>query len=111
MSTMVIRLITTQKVLKTYINKGVKQHYLGSNHTSFNYPQTMSKLVIYLSNPSKFISSIVLVYHTHKELLSTLKILYLCVTQRASWKTKQDTILCLGTRCDTSNPEGLFFFS
>ena len=26
-----IRAITTQKVLKTYINKGVKYHYLGSN--------------------------------------------------------------------------------
>ena len=26
-----IRLISTQKVLKTYINKGVKWHFLGSN--------------------------------------------------------------------------------
>ena len=28
-----IRVITTQKVHKTYINKGVKWHYLGSNNT------------------------------------------------------------------------------
>ena len=28
-----IKAITTQKVLKTCINKGVKYHYLGSNHT------------------------------------------------------------------------------
>ena len=28
-----IRLISIQKVLKTCINKGVKKHYLGSNHT------------------------------------------------------------------------------
>ena len=27
-----IRLITTQKVLKTWSVKGVNQHYLGSNH-------------------------------------------------------------------------------
>ena len=64
--------------------------------TSFNYPQIISKLVIYLSNPSKFISSIVLVYHTHKELLYTLKILHLCVTQRTSWKSERDTVPCIG---------------
>ena len=28
-----IRAITTQKVLKTCINKGVKEYYLGSNHS------------------------------------------------------------------------------
>ena len=33
MSTRSIRLITTQKVLKTWSVKGVNQHYLGSNHT------------------------------------------------------------------------------
>ena len=32
MSTGSIRLITTQKVLKTWNVKGMKQHYLGSNH-------------------------------------------------------------------------------
>ena len=32
MLTGLIRAITAQKVLKTCINKGVKQHYLGSNH-------------------------------------------------------------------------------
>ena len=32
MQTGLIRLITTQKVLKTCSNKSVKQHYLGSNH-------------------------------------------------------------------------------
>ena len=33
MSTGSIRLITTQKVLKTWSVKSVNQHYLGSNHT------------------------------------------------------------------------------
>ena len=33
MSTGSIRLIATQKVLKTWSVKGVNQHYLGSNHT------------------------------------------------------------------------------
>ena len=32
MSIGLIRLITTQKVLKTCSVKGMKQHYLGSNH-------------------------------------------------------------------------------
>ena len=31
MPTGLIRLITTQKVLKTYSVKGMKKHYLGSN--------------------------------------------------------------------------------
>ena len=39
MPTGLIRLITTQKVLKTWSVKGMKQHYLGSNqayHSSVN---------------------------------------------------------------------------
>ena len=52
----------------------------------------LSELEIYLSNPSKFISSLVLVYHTHKELFYAFRILHLCVNQRASCKSEQDIV-------------------
>ena len=42
-----IRLISTQKVLKTCINKGVNQHFLGSNHPiGFEVTQEVAQIVL-----------------------------------------------------------------
>ena len=54
-----IKAITTQKVLKTCINKGVKYHFLGSNHLRIDNNNMLS--IFMLSGSIQFHSSI-LVY-------------------------------------------------
>ena len=49
-----IRLITTQKVLKTWSVKGMKQHYLGSNQSSiFTNAYDLPPRLVVFEGPNK----------------------------------------------------------